>query len=195
MMVPREISRKAALGSLKRVFWLLGQRRHNIPVFTLRTYAPADFESLHQIDEACYDPAIAYSRRELRNYLRFPGADCVVAEVPADSRIKTNTKTKSGKSSIAGFCITAHEDDWGYIITIDVLEPYRRHGVGTLLLTEVERRLAGSGVREIGLDTAINNAAGIAFWRKHGYRIRGTRRDYYPGGLDAYAMAKGLGQD
>lgn len=153
-------------------------------MFKLRTYAPADFETLYEIDQACYEPAIAYSRRELRNYLRFPGADCVVAE--------TNAKTKTRKPSIAGFCVTAHEDDWGYIITIDVLESFRRHGLGTLLLTEAERRLAANGATEIALDTAIDNTAAIAFWRKHGYRIRGTRKDYYPGGRDAYAMIKKL---
>ena len=152
----------------------------------LRTYTPADFETLYEIDQACYEPGIAYSRRELRNYLRFPGADCVVAE----AEVKIHTKAKSRKASIAGFCVTAHEGDWGYIITIDVLESYRRAGVGTLLLTEAERRLAANGATEIALDTAIDNAAGIAFWRKHGYRIRGTRKGYYPGGRDAYAMAK-----
>jgi ribosomal-protein-alanine N-acetyltransferase len=152
-------------------------------VFTLRTYAPDDFETLYEIDQACYAPAIAYSRRELRNYLRFPGAECVVAT------------TKNGrKRTIAGFCITAHEDDWGYIVTIDVLEAYRRHGVGTLLLAEAERRLAANGATEIGLDTAVNNVAGIGFWQRHGYRILGTRKDYYPGGLDAYAMAKKIGR-
>jgi len=47
---------------------------------TLRSYEPEDFDRLYEIDQACYEPAIAYSRRELRNYLRFRGADCVVAE-------------------------------------------------------------------------------------------------------------------
>ncbi|HTZ99246.1 MAG TPA: N-acetyltransferase [Candidatus Aquilonibacter sp.] len=149
-------------------------------MFTLRNYSPADFETLYEIDQACYEPAIAYSRSELRAYLRFPGADCVVAE------------TTGRKPSIAGFCITAREDDWSYIITIDVLAAHRRGGVGSLLLTEAERRLAERGVSEIALDTAVNNAAAIAFWQKHGYRIRGTRKGYYPGRIDAYAMSKAL---
>jgi ribosomal protein S18 acetylase RimI-like enzyme len=162
-------------------------------VFTLRTYDPDDFETLYEIDQACYEPAIAYSRRELRNYLRFPGAECVVAEARANAGTKTTTKNKTRKKSIAGFCITAHEDDSCYIVTIDVLKAYRRHGVGTLLLAESERRLAANGATEIGLDTAVDNTAGIAFWQKHGYRIRGVRKDYYPGGMDAYAMAKTIG--
>ena len=159
-------------------------------MFTLRTYHPDDFETLYEIDQLCYAREIAYSRRELRNYLRFPGADCVIAEVEAKSKAKSKTR----KPVIAGFCITAHEDDWGYIITIDVLETYRRNRIGTLLLGEAERRLAANGATEIGLDTAVNNIAGIGFWQKHGYRILGKRKDYYPGGLDAYAMSKKLGK-
>jgi len=159
--------------------------------FRLREYQPQDFETLYEIDQACYEPAIAYSRRELRNYLRFPGADCVVVE----ARIAGNIESKSRRLTLAGFCVTAHEDDWGYIITIDVLEAYRRHGLGALLLGEAERRLAANGASEIALDTAVNNVAAIAFWQKHGYRILGTRKDYYPGGIDAYAMAKTIGGD
>jgi ribosomal-protein-alanine N-acetyltransferase len=144
-------------------------------IFKLRTYKPADFEALYEIDQACYEPEIAYSRRELRNYLRFPGADCVVA-------------TADGKR--AGFIITAHEDEWGYVVTIDVMEAYRRYGVGTKLLSAVEEKLAASGVREMALETATDNASAIAFWQKHGYRTRGVRKGYYPGGRDAYSMTK-----
>jgi ribosomal-protein-alanine acetyltransferase len=145
--------------------------------FELRTYKPDDFETLYEIDQACYEPEIAYSRRELRNYLRFPGADCVVAQ--------------NGKK-MAGFIITANARGWGYIVTIDVLEAYRRHGVGTLLLEEAERRLAKDGVSEVSLETATDNASAIAFWKKHGYRKRGVRRGYYPGGRDAFSMSKSL---
>jgi len=141
----------------------------------LRAYAPADFDTLYDIDQACYEPAIAYSKRELRNYLRFPGSDCIVAE--------TNRK-------LVGFILTAHQDDWGYIITIDVLERFRRQSVGSLLLARAEQHLKADGVREIALETASDNASAIAFWHRHGYRTGGIRKRYYPGGRDAYSMAK-----
>jgi ribosomal protein S18 acetylase RimI-like enzyme len=47
-------------------------------------------------------------------------------------------------------------------------------------------------VREIALETATDNEAGIAFWKKHAYRNRGVRKGYYPGGRDAYSMVKEL---
>jgi len=142
---------------------------------TLRTFTTEDFETLYEIDQACYEPAIAYSRREFRNYLRFPGADCVIAE-------------ENGE--VAGFCLTSHQHARGYIITIDVVEKSRRRGVGTALLAEAERRLAAHGVKEIGLETATDNDCAIAFWQTHGYRTRGVWKGYYPGGRDAFSMTK-----
>ncbi|MGH9699049.1 MAG: GNAT family N-acetyltransferase [Candidatus Acidiferrales bacterium] len=145
--------------------------------FKLRDYNQEDFDTLHQIDQACYEPAIAYSRRELRNYLRFPGAICVLAV---------------SRGKIAGFCLTEHKGEMGYFITIDVLAEYREKGAGSALVRESEKRLRGEGVREIGLETATDNETAIAFWQKHGYRNRGVKKNYYPGGRDAFVMAKDL---
>jgi ribosomal protein S18 acetylase RimI-like enzyme len=143
----------------------------------LREYRPQDLDELCEIDRACYEPAIAYSRREMRAYLKGPGADCVVAE---------------SESGIAGFCITAREADQGYIVTIDVLEAFRKQGAGSTLLNESEKRMAAHGVRSISLDTATDNPSAIAFWQKHGYRKLGVRKGYYPNGRDAFAMIKTL---
>jgi ribosomal protein S18 acetylase RimI-like enzyme len=138
---------------------------------------PKDFEALFEIDQACYPPEVAYSRRELRAYLRFQGADCVLAE-------------DSGKP--VGFCLTAHRDGQGYIVTIDVLESHRGKHVGSKVLEESERRLAANGVSEIDLETATDKQSVVAFWIKHGYRKRGIKKDYYPGGRDAFKMVKHL---
>ena len=153
-------------------------------MFVLRTFCDDDFERLWTIDQACYEPGIAYSRRELKNYLRFPGADCVVSEAAEPAR---------NERMIIGFCVTAQRGEWGYIVTMDVLREWRRHRVGTALLEEVERRMAASGVREVSLETATDNEAAIAFWKKHGYHNRGVRKGYYPGGRDAFAMVKVIG--
>jgi ribosomal protein S18 acetylase RimI-like enzyme len=142
--------------------------------FTLRDYEPADFDALYEIDQACYPADIAYSRRDLRAYLRFSGAGCVVA---------------AASNAVAGFCISANQDGRGYIVTIDVLGQFRRSGMGSALLREVECRLAANGVREVRLETATDNDSAIAFWQKHGYRSLGIRKDYYPG-RDAFAMSK-----
>jgi ribosomal protein S18 acetylase RimI-like enzyme len=144
---------------------------------TVRTNSPADFETLFEIDRQCYEPAIAYSRRELRDYLHLPGGDCLIGEAGG---------------TIVGFLMTAHENAVGSMVTIDVLAPYRRQGVATLLLEESERRLSAAGVRRIELETATDNASAIAFWKKHGYRTDGMKKQYYPDGRDAFTMTKQL---
>ena len=147
-------------------------------IFKLRAYEPDDFEILYEIDQACYEREIAYSRSELRQYMRFPGTECSVAEA---------------KGNVVGFCLAASEESLGYVITMDVLKDYRRHGIASALLEAVERRLAARQVQEVWLETATDNDAAIAFWRRHGYRKRGVRKGYYPGGRDAYTMRKTIG--
>lgn len=144
---------------------------------TLRNNIPEDFDALHEIDQLCYEEEVAYSKRELRAYLRFRGSECVVAEVDG---------------AIAGFCISARQEERGYIVTIDVLPQYRRLHIGTALLHEIEHRLAENGVHEIALETATDNESAVSFWKKHGYRSRGVRESYYPNGRDAFAMVKHL---
>ena len=151
--------------------------------FKLRDYSPEDLETLYGIDQACYEPGIAYSRRMLRWFLSQRGAVNIVAQATHDAR-----------PAILGFIIAHARGKEGYIVTIDVLVAHRRSGVGTALLHETERRLASIGVRYVGLHTATNNEAGVAFWRRHGYRSVGVTRGYYLGRIDAYEMLKELEQ-
>jgi ribosomal-protein-alanine N-acetyltransferase len=144
--------------------------------FTLRSYDPSDFETLYEIDQACFDQLIAYSRRDLRTYLKFPRAECVIGE--------------TGASEVAGFCISARRAQQGYIITMDVLPKFRRQGLATALLDEAERRMTMKKVTEVWIETATDNEPAIAFWQKHGYRKRGVQKHYYPDGRDAFTMQK-----
>jgi ribosomal-protein-alanine N-acetyltransferase len=151
--------------------------------FKLREYSPEDLETLYAIDQACYEPGIAYSRRVLRWYLNQRGALCIVAQA-----------TTKGESPVLGFIIAHALGEEGYIVTIDVLAAHRRSGIGTALLKQTERQLAARGVRYVELQTATNNEAGVAFWRRHGYRSSGVTRGYYLGRIDAYEMFKELNQ-
>ena len=87
--------------------------------FTLRDYSTSDFETLYEIDQACYQRGIAYSRRMLRWYLDLRESFCIVAESLAEPR-----------PSPIGFIIAQAHRTEAYIITIDVLQAHRRSGVG-----------------------------------------------------------------
>jgi [ribosomal protein S18]-alanine N-acetyltransferase len=143
----------------------------------LLPYQPSAFETLYQIDQACFPKRIAYGRDVLRTYLHAPGAHCIVAEV-------------SGKA--AGFILTERAADLAHIITLDVVKAYRRQSVGSLLLQAAEQEAASHGCTGIYLETATTNKAAIALWKKHGYREVDTVKNYYGRGQDAFEMLKRL---
>ena len=145
------------------------------PALEIRPYEPADFDALYEIDQACYPPGIAYSKRTLRWFLRLPSALALVA-------------VKSGEP--IGFIVSECEPPRAHIITLDVLEAHRRHGIGSMLLREMERQLLERGVRRVALETATDNPPAIAFWEKHGYRTLGVLKYYYLDHVDAFYMEK-----
>jgi ribosomal-protein-alanine N-acetyltransferase len=141
----------------------------------LRSYDPRDFAALHRLDQSCFPAGISYSKTTLHYFLTISSADCVIA---ADA------------ARIAGFILTEENPPLAHIITLDVAETHRRHGVGSALLVESEKNLALRGVRTILLETAIDNEGAVAFWKRHGYRIEAVLKRYYLGRLDAYEMRK-----
>jgi ribosomal-protein-alanine N-acetyltransferase len=143
--------------------------------FALRAFDPRDFGAVQRLDQACFPPGIAYSKTMLRYFLKLPSADGIVAE-------------EAGK--IVGFILTEENPPLAHIITLDVAEAQRRHGVGSALLAESERSLAARGVRTILLETATDNEAAVAFWQRHGYRTEATLQRYYLGRIDAFEMRK-----
>jgi len=144
--------------------------------FALRTYDSSDFDALFTLDRACYPPGIAYSRSMLRWFLKQPGAICLVAENAA--------------AQITAFILAEADPPAGHIITLDVAAESRRDGLGTKLTAGAESVMSERGVREVELETAVDNAAGIAFWTMHGYRTVGTIPRYYLDRVDALCMTK-----
>lgn len=148
----------------------------------IRVNTEADFEALYRLDQECYPPQIAYSRRTLRAFLHEPGVFCRIAEETSGPQA----------GLLLGFLIGQQQRRRGHIITLDVPPEQRRRGIGSLLLGDAEKRMAEAGVREVELETAVDNAAAVAFWKKHGYCTSGVLERYYAGKTDAYSMIKML---
>lgn len=144
----------------------------------IRDFKLEDFETLWLIDQECFPIGIAYSRQELKLYMRRRGAVTLVAE-------------DSSGAAIGGF-IVAHAGPRGHVITIDVVATARRSGVGSLLLRAVEERLLSAGSQVVGLETAVDNLAALAFYKRHGYSVVRTWPRYYSNGVDALVMSKEL---
>ena len=144
----------------------------------LRDYDSADFEQLWRLDQACFSPAIAYSRAELAHYLGSPNATCLLAV--------------KGKQTL-GFIVGHHARQYlGHIVTLDVDASARRSGLGSVLITALEARLSGQGCRSVVLEVAVDNHAAIAFYKKHRYAVLKTLSRYYPAELDGLMMGKTL---
>ncbi len=132
---------------------------------------------MYLLDQACFEPGIAYSRAELRRFLRLPAADGVVCE-------------RDG--AIAGFAIGYLSDRTAHIVTLDVAADHRREGIGKSLLGELLRRFAKTGAREARLEVAVENSGAIAFYEGLGFRRRRRIPDYYGSGRHAFEMGKEL---
>ncbi|HZQ95710.1 MAG TPA: N-acetyltransferase [Candidatus Sulfotelmatobacter sp.] len=146
----------------------------------IREFEPGDFEILWRMDQECFPPGIAYSKQELRAYIRHRGAFTLVALGPGQ-----------GEAEAAGF-IVAHSGLTGHIVTIDVSPASRRAGVGSALIRAAEQRLRAGGSRAVGLETAVDNLSALSFYKRHGYSVVRTWPRYYSNGVDALVLEKDL---
>ncbi|MGH9500393.1 MAG: GNAT family N-acetyltransferase [Terriglobales bacterium] len=146
----------------------------------LREFRPEDFEVLWSIDQRCFPPGVAYPRRELAAYIQRRGSFTIVAEQAAKP------------TAIAGFIVAESSHRVGHIITIDVLPARRRTGLGAKLLAAAETRLLQAQCRTVILETAVDNASALAFYKRQRYSIVKTIPRYYPNGVDALVLEKDL---
>jgi ribosomal-protein-alanine N-acetyltransferase len=150
--------------------------------FHIREYRPADFPALYRLDQDCFEPGIAYSRMELMHYLGRRRSFALVAE-----------QTACRPPRIDGFIVVEQDRrNLAHVITIDVAAEARRGGLGSALMEEAEQRLAQQGCPAVYLETAVDNAAAIAFYKRRGYAVLSTIPRYYNGTIDALVMGKKL---
>ena len=140
----------------------------------VRDAVPEDLDSLYRLDQLCFEPGIAYSRSQMRSFLRISTARAALTE-------------RDGK--LAGFAIGyLSRPGVARIITLDVHPDHRRHGIGQALMKEILGRLARDGALETRLEVDARNTRAITFYEKLGFR-RGRRlEDYYAPGRPALEM-------
>lgn len=157
--------------------------------FRIRDFRRADFFRLWEIDQQCFAPGVSYSQPELLFYMRRPRAFTLVAE----RDVSQNGKEIPLESvETVGFIVAEAARLTGHIITIDVLADARRSGLGSRLIAAAEQRLVAAGCRAVALETAVDNASALAFYKRHGYFLVKTMPRYYATGVDAFVLKKDL---
>ena len=119
--------------------------------------------------------------------------EIVPREVDADEE-EFILKVENENGEIIGGCVaTAYEYHWSRILLDDlwVDEQYRHHGIGSMILREVERIAREKGCRVMTLGTASYMAR--PFYEKHGYTVFTTLRK--PNGYISYSLVKYLDKD
>ncbi|MGI8949712.1 MAG: ribosomal protein S18-alanine N-acetyltransferase [Ornithinimicrobium sp.] len=81
--------------------------------------------------------------------------------------------------SLVGYAGSDVSADRADVMTLAVAPPARGAGLAHLLLSELHRRAADAGAREMLLEVREDNAGARALYRRHGYRQVHRRAGYY----------------
>jgi len=100
---------------------------------------------------------------------------------------------RESPSRLLGFIVAqANRRGIGRILTIDVPPGSRRFGVGSKLLATAEERLRSAACHRVVLETAVDNAGALTFYKGHDYSVVKTIPRYYSNGVDAFVLEKEL---
>lgn len=124
-------------------------------------------DKLYEIEEQCFDQE-AFTKRQIAYLLTDYNTIALIAKANSD---------------IAGFIITQVEveenTEFGHIITINVAQTYRRKGIATKLLHEIETLLKQKGISECRLEVREDNNSAIKLYQTLGYQTMGKLEKYY----------------
>ena len=119
--------------------------------------------------------------------------EIVLREVDADEE-EFVLKVENENGDIIGGCIAeAYEYHWSRVLLEDlwVDEHWRHHGIGSMIIREVERIAREKGCRVVTLGTASYMAR--PFYEKHGFTVFTTLKK--PNGYISYSLVKYLDKD
>jgi [ribosomal protein S18]-alanine N-acetyltransferase len=104
----------------------------------------------------------------------------------------TNVAVLHQRESVLGFGIMQYGEETAHLALLAVDHDRRNQGLGSLVLGWLEQCATVAGIERIRLEARVDNAAGLAFYARHGYRQTGTLAGYYLGVVDAARLEKSL---
>lgn len=143
-------------------------------MFNIRHMRQEDIGDIVKIEQACF--STPWTMEGFLDSLGLNYAVFVVAE-------------ENGKLlGYGGIYFTAEE---GEITNVAVAATERRRGVADAILKQIDIEAKNRKVSKIFLEVRVSNEAAIQLYKKHGYQLQGTRKNFYRlPQEDAYVMCK-----
>jgi len=154
--------------------------------YRLRRFKPSDLETVMRINREClpenYTPLFF-----MNLYKHFPEL-FIVAEVDKTIVGYIMCRIETGIPSFKLLGITRK----GHVISIAVLPAHQQKGIGTALIHEATQAMLNYNAKECYLEVRESNLPAIGLYKKMGFKIARTLRNYYADGENAFLMAKSL---
>lgn len=137
----------------------------SLPAFVVRTASGPD-------DLAAVD---ALQRRTFTNPW---GADAMKWELDHTDVARLYLIAEAG-GRVIGYCACWLVFDELHVNSLAIDEAFRRRGAASALLRQVFDEAVSAGARSATLEVRASNAAALGLYGHLGFRVEGTRRDYY----------------
>jgi ribosomal-protein-alanine N-acetyltransferase len=144
---------------------------------TLREYRLGDWEAMYALDVQCFEPPFRFSRRAMRGFAEAAGAITILAMAQGD---------------LAGFCVVQMEEHIGYVVTLDVAARWRRQGLASTLMSEIETKVRAARGTAMALHVFPGNEGAVRFYQTIGYQPLGVAEEFYGPERDALVYGKAL---
>jgi len=154
--------------------------------YKVRRFKTSDLEGVIQINRACL-PENYTSLFFMNLYKRFPET-FIVAEANREivGYIMCRIETGIPSFKLLGITRKAH------VISIAVLPNHQQKGIGYALMREATQAMVNYRAKECYLEVRESNLPAVGLYKKLGFEIARTARNYYANGEDAFVMARHL---
>lgn len=159
---------------------MTSETKHNLKTVSLLLADPSHAAKIAALHHILFKSSTSES--EIAELLTDPGSLAFVA-------------TSDGAKRLVGYILGRVAGEDSEVLWIGVDAPWRRNGIGGLLIGGFERTARNVGTKRVIFEVAVDNEPALALYRKAGYTQAATRPNYYDRGnvqVDAAVLAKAL---
>jgi ribosomal-protein-alanine N-acetyltransferase len=181
---------------MDRERWIMSDVQSKVET---RLFADGDLRALYAIEEACFEPAVRFSRALMRSLATDPNCRTWLGVVD-DVRVGFAVVSlyERGEAIVDALAADGAVVDGlvgestAYIWTIEVLPAFRRLGAARHLLMRVEESAREAGCAAIELHVSERNPEAVALYEAAGFLRVGVDAGFYGRREDAFRYRKAL---